>query len=57
MKKLFIFTGLMAVLFMAAVYNVEAQKSKPRVRILTGTIKSYECGDNCYLTIADATGW
>ena len=30
--------------------------SKPTGKTLTGTIVSYECGDNCYLTLKDEQG-
>lgn len=33
-----------------------AQTSTPTGKTLTGTIVSYECGDNCYLTVKDEQG-
>ncbi len=30
--------------------------AKPKTRTITGRIVSYECGDNCYLTIKDSKG-
>jgi hypothetical protein len=28
----------------------------PKAKAIEGAIKTYECGDNCYLTIVDAAG-
>lgn len=55
MKTLLIFASVMVVLFLAAPNKVEAQKRKA-TRILEGKIVRYECGDNCYLIIADQKG-
>jgi hypothetical protein len=35
---------------------VSATPSVAEDKVETGTIKSYECGDNCYLTITTAKG-
>jgi hypothetical protein len=34
----------------------EAGEKKAAPKILTGAIKKFECGDNCYLTIATSGG-
>lgn len=55
MKTLFVLASVIAVLFLAAPNKVEAQKRKA-ARVIEGTISDFECGDNCYLTIADENG-
>ena len=55
MKPILLVAGMMAFLFLAAPNPANAQKRK-HVRTLTGKIKMYECGDNCYLTVTDKRG-
>lgn len=56
MKTLFVLASVMLVLFLAVPNKVEGQKRKAATRIIEGTISSYDCGDNCYLTIIDKNG-
>ncbi len=56
MKTLFVLASVMVVLLLAVPNKVEAQKRKAATRIIEGTISSYDCGDNCYLTITDKNG-
>ena len=50
--KVFSAAFLLSILFMAS-GNVYA---KSKTRTITGRIVSYDCGDNCYLTIKDSKG-
>ncbi len=55
MKTILILAAVMACFFLAAPNEANAQNRKP-ARTITGTIKGFECGDNCYLTIKDSRG-
>lgn len=55
MKTILILAGAIAFFFIAVPNQTNAQNRK-HARTITGTIKGYECGDNCYLTITDRKG-
>lgn len=47
---------LKVVVAMAAILAICPDGLAAGKRTVMGTIRSYECGDNCYLTIVDARG-
>jgi hypothetical protein len=55
MKALLVLKGVIAVLFLTALNQAQAQNRKV-ARTMEGTISNFECGDNCYLTVADEKG-
>ena len=55
MKNLLALATVAGILFFAGGNKVSAESAKSTT-VIEGTISSYECGDNCYLTIKDKKG-